>query len=133
MQRMYGTSRPDIWEMYGGHAAVSHRAWRQGWLTLQPCDHIYETDLHDPAGRSEVFRVQREMQPRLLLIEFPQSYWINLSRYDYHKNSQRQHLKGLREKQRPFAQLAASLASNQQANGDMYLIEQPLLGARTES
>ena len=126
MQRMYGTSRPDIWEVFGGHAEVSYRAWQQGWLALQPCDQVYGIDLHNPAERSEVFRVQREMQPRLILIEFPCTYWSSLSRIIYVTNAQKQKLKRLREKHRPFVQLAASLAKNQQANGDMYLIEQPL-------
>ena len=62
-----------------------------------------------------------------MLIEFPNSYWKSLSRVKLvAKNAQKQRYKRLREKYRPFVQLAASLAKNQLANGDMYVIEQPL-------
>ena len=54
MQQMYGTIRPDVFEVFGGHAEVSSQAWSQGWLTLQPLDITYGTDLRGSEEREDL-------------------------------------------------------------------------------
>ncbi len=46
--RMYGSKRPDVIEVFGGHSEISMVASRQGWFAMQPFDQKYGTDLRDP-------------------------------------------------------------------------------------
>ena len=96
MQRMHGTSRPDILEVFGGHAEVSVQAWKHGLLALQPVDIEYGTDLSSPDEREDLIASIRETQPRLVIVEFPCTLWSSLSRFNYRGSSGRQKLEGLR-------------------------------------
>ena len=87
MQRAYGTTRPDIWEVFGGHAEVSLQGWRQGWLALQPIDQVYGDDLSVYEERRELLRIQERTRPRLVLIEFPCTFWSQLARTNYHRSN----------------------------------------------
>ena len=70
MERMYGTSRPDIWEVFEGHAEVSYQAWRQGWLSVQPVDLLYGANLSSYHQREEILEMQKTLRPRLVIMEF---------------------------------------------------------------
>ena len=110
MSRMYGTSRPDVWEIFGGHAEISVQAWRQGWLAMQPIDKIYGADLLQQEQRREVLDCQRKLQPRLIVIQFPCTYWTSLTRINYRTPSRRQKLKQLRQQHMFFLTLCEQLS-----------------------
>ena len=96
MSRVYGTSRPDVWEVFGGHSEVSYQAWSQGWLALQPIDKLYGADLSRQEERNQVLNIQEQRSPRLVLIEFPCTYWCQLAKINYTTNAAKQKLKRLR-------------------------------------
>ena len=125
MERMHGTSRPDVLEVFGGHAEVSVQAWKHGLLALQPVDLEYGADLTRPAEREDLLDSIRETRPRLVIIEFPCTLWSSLSRMNYRGSSGRQRLEGLRREQRPFLQLTADIAHLQREAGDDFLVENP--------
>jgi hypothetical protein len=62
-QRLYGTCRPDVLEVFGGHAEISLRASMQGWMALQPIDKVYGSDLQEARQREELFDSINECQP----------------------------------------------------------------------
>ena len=52
--RHYGDGRPDVLEVFGGHAQISLRAAGHGWLALQPFDMLYGQDLLGPSQLKEL-------------------------------------------------------------------------------
>ena len=94
-QAIYGTTRPDVVELFGGHAEISYQGWKQGWLALQPIDKIYGTDLFEPEQRRGCLEMIEQQQPRLAILEFPCTYWSQLTRTNYSTNSGKQKLKKL--------------------------------------
>ena len=48
-QHLYGTSRVEILEVFGGHCEVSMRAYKRGRMTSQPYDIIAGCELEDGA------------------------------------------------------------------------------------
>ncbi len=49
MDRWHGTTRPDMWEIFGGHSEITLQASKMGWVGMRPIDILYGTDLRDPA------------------------------------------------------------------------------------
>ena len=82
-------------------------------MALEPVDRVYGADLRDPQVREDVWKTLREAGPRLVLVEFPCTYWSQLTRLNFRTNSDRQRLKKLRESHRPFTKLAAEIAEYQ--------------------
>ena len=126
MTRVYGTGRPDIWEISGNHCEVSLAAWRQGWLALQPFEITNSSSHHDPNQCQEVLELLEKWRPRLVAVGFPHSYWVNLCNITDYRNSDRQKLKRLRERHRPFLEMCNSIGLQQLENGDDFLLQQPL-------
>ena len=62
----------------------------------------------------------------MVLIEFPCTYWSQLTQINFTTNSSKQKLKKLRESHRPFINLTRQIVDNQVANDDFYLVENPL-------
>jgi len=129
MQKMYGTARPDVWEIFGGHAEISMQAWRAGWMALQPIDAVYGDDLKDKNQRKHVLETIRKTQPRLVIVEFPCTYWSNLTHLNFRSQERRRMLKKLQASEMIFLELAEQIARLQMANGDDFLLENPLCSA----
>lgn len=51
-EAMFGSDRPDVVEILGGHAEVSVQFSRRGWNSMQPIDVVNGDDLRDEATRS---------------------------------------------------------------------------------
>ena len=93
MQQGHGTIRADVFEKLGGHAEVSSQAWSQGWLALQPLDITYGTDLRESEERDELLRTIIETHPRLVLVEFPCTYWSHLTTLNLRTVAEKQKLR----------------------------------------
>ena len=74
-----GDTRPDVIEIFGGHAEVSLQFARKGWSVSQPIDEIYGCDLKDSAERQKVLDLVRSQRPSLLIISWPCKYRRKLS------------------------------------------------------
>ena len=120
MRRVHGTTRPDVWELFGEHSQVSLQAWRQGWLSIQPVNLLSGADLSSYNQRDEILQMQKTCRPRLVIMEFPVPFWKQLSRVNPSTNGGRQRLKRLREKHRPFLSLTEDVAAQQLAGGDVF-------------
>jgi hypothetical protein len=73
--RVFGNSRPDLLEVFGGHSETSQQFAKKGFFALQPIDAKYGSNLSDPAEREELLQtIDREL-PRLVMAEFPCTLW----------------------------------------------------------
>ena len=95
-QKLHGTSRPDILEIFGGHAEVSLTAARRGWWCMEPVDLQYGADLYDPQQREQILQEVKVKKPRLVLLEFPCKVWGSLSENNYHRGRRQGGQKSLR-------------------------------------
>lgn len=57
MTAVYGDSRPDVIEIFGGAAEVSLQFAQRGWNVIQPIDIIHGVDLKDSAARESVCKL----------------------------------------------------------------------------
>jgi len=126
---MYGTTRPDLWEVFGGHAEISWQGSRAGLLVMQPLDVLWGCDLRDEKQRSEALRLQRTHRPRLVVIQFPCKVWSQLANLNYCTAGQRNELDELRRNDLVFVELAVQMAQIQKENGDYFIIENPATSA----
>ena len=83
MSRMYGTTRPDIWEISGNHSEVSHAAWRQGWLALQPFEIANYSERYDPDQSAELLTLLEKWRPRLVVVGFPHLWQVKALALDF--------------------------------------------------
>ena len=67
--------RPDLLEVFGGHASTTERASYHGLTALRPRGYIYGDDLKDPRVRELLLHEIRFAQPRVVLIGWPCRYW----------------------------------------------------------
>ena len=65
-------------------------------------------------------------RPRLVIVEYPKTYWTKLNGADPTTNGGKQKLKKLREHHRPFLALTQQIAEHQNRSGDDFLLELPL-------
>lgn len=121
-----GDSRPDVIEIFGGHAEVSLQFARKGWNVIQPCDEIYGSDLRDPAERKKLVDFVRNQRPRLLLIEWPCKLWGKLTDTNFRSPQEKRRLMKKRAQERIFLELTDELFQVQWSNGDDALAENPL-------
>ncbi len=68
---VYEASRPDLREVFGGHAEISWQASKAGLLVMQPLDILWGCDWRDKGQREKALQMQRKHRPRLLVIQFP--------------------------------------------------------------
>ena len=71
-QRQYGTGSADVWEVGASHNRVSDRAYREGWLTLQPQNKV---EYENPVFKNFILEVLDERAPRLIVLETPAKIW----------------------------------------------------------
>lgn len=120
------SQRPDILEVFGGHAEVSLRFSQWGWRALEPCDIKYGSDLRDPQARAHILRTIREHRPRLVVVEYPCTRWSPLTNLTYRTSQERRRLRKLQQAERPFLDLTENIFDIQIENGDEALGENPL-------
>ena len=118
-----GDTRPDVIEIFGGHAEVSLQFARKGWSVSQPIDEIYGCDLKDSAERQKVLDLVRSQRPRLLIISWPCEYWGKLTDANFRSKQERRRLMQKREQERPLLQFTEELFDIQIGHGDDALAE----------
>ena len=95
MTRAYGTTRPDLWEVYGDHQQVSMQVYHEGWSTLRPFN-CFE-GLEVKTNASFVLDTINTHRPRLVIVEYPKTSWPKLKGVDQTTNGGKQKLSKLRE------------------------------------
>lgn len=120
------SQRPDILEVFGGHAEVSLRFSQWGWRALEPCDVKYGCDLRDPRNRAHILHTIREHRPRLVVVEYPCTRWSPLTNLTYRTSQERRRLRKLRQAELPFLELTENIFDIQIQNDDDALGENPL-------
>eukprot|EP00438_Fugacium_kawagutii_P019541 Skav235674 [mRNA] locus=scaffold358:1207972:1219069:- [translate_table: standard] len=93
---------------------------------MQPMDKIYGCDLRDPEAREQLKSFVREQRPRLVLVEYPCTFWSPLSFTNDRTMQEKRRLAQLRKGERPFLDLCEDLFNIQlETDGDL-LLENPL-------
>ena len=128
-QAVFGTSRPDLLEVFGGDAEVSLRFSRKGWFVLQPQDVIYGNDLRESSERERLLDLIDKQKPRLVIISYPCRYWTALSNINYRSAQGRRKLARLRRAEHPFLELCSEIFKRQIDRGDDALGENPQCSA----
>ena len=128
-QRMFGTSRPDVVEVFGGECEVSFRFARAGFFAGQPYDIRYGTDLLDPSERARLLQTLASLRPRLAIVAFPCTVWSSMCNINFRTQQARRLLAKRRREQLPFLELTNQIFLDQMERGDDALGEQPLLAA----
>lgn len=123
---MFGSDRPDVVEIFGGHCEVSMQFARRGWNSMEPSDVVYGDDLRDEDTRKGVLERLRKARPRLAIVEYPRTFWSQLASTNYRTNQQKRRLAKLRKKDEPFLELCESIFEEQIKRGDDALAENPL-------
>ena len=77
---MYSFSRVNVTEVFGVHCEVSVRSYKGGWMTSQLYDLVDGCDLRDVEQAKGLLADIARLQPRLVLIQFP-STWYALLRH----------------------------------------------------
>ena len=128
-QSVFGSSRPDLLEVFAGGAEVSLQFARRGWFTLEPCDILYGSDPSDPQERDRIESIVREQKPRLVIISFPCRFWSKLTDTNFRTPQERRRLQKLRKAELPFLELCERIFEEQLRRGDDALGENPLWSA----
>lgn len=87
---------------------------------MQPIDVLWGADPREPRVRAEVLRLQMEHRPRLVIIQFPCTYWSPI---------QRLNARTTKDKRRLALELVVAMAEQQMRAGDYFLIENPAKSA----
>jgi hypothetical protein len=124
--RKYGTNRPDIVEVFGGHGEISMVGAKQGWL----CNQIYDInsgiDLSLESERNSLKADLVRLSPRLVIVEFPCTPWSLISNMNYgYSNERKQELRRIRLRHKPFLELTRDIFEIQIAHGNHALTENP--------
>jgi hypothetical protein len=126
-QHFFGSSRPDLLEVFAGAAEVSLQFSRRGWFVLEPVDIKYGWDLSDVEARDDILRMIDEYKPRLVTVAYPCRFWSPLSETNYRTPQRRRLLSRLRKREEPFLDLTEKIFDRQIKRGDDALGESPLL------
>lgn len=97
VESVYGSGRPDVVEIFGGHAEVSLQFSRRGWNAMQPVDSVYGDDLRDDSTRSWLKDVVKRTKPRLAVISYPCKLWSLMTNLNYTTPQQKRRLAKLRK------------------------------------
>ena len=124
--RPVGQLRPDVFEVFGGKAAISHEAARQGLTVSNVVDSRYGWDLHDPLQLRWVEDYVAHSCPRFVAIEFPCGPYTVLTYINYATPQRKQELRRRWRRHRPFIQLTEHIFRTQLARGDHAFAENPL-------
>ena len=122
----FGSTRPDILEVFGGAAEVSMQFSKYGWSAMQPCDVIYGDDLRCEDTRNQLIDRVRTEKPRLVVIEYPCRLWSKMADVNYISPQQKRRLAKLRKEEEPYLELCEQLFYEQIQRGDDALAENPL-------
>ena len=125
-ERMYGSSRPDVVEIFGGCAEVSMQFAKRGWSAMEPCDVVYGDDLRDASVRKALMSRIRSEKPRLAVISYPCRFWSKLTDVNFRSSQQKRRLNKLRRQEEPFLELCEEVFEEQISRGDDALAENPL-------
>ena len=123
---MFGSSRPDLLEVFGGASDVSLQFGRRGWYVLEPSDLVSFDNLGHVGVKERVLEFVQEQKPRLVVVNYPRKLWSQLTVVNYASKQRRQVLKKLKRQERPFLDLCESLFKEQLDRGDDALTESPL-------
>lgn len=126
-RHFYGTDRPDLLEVFAGAAEISLRFSRRGWCVSEPVDIDYGCDLRDQGNREEFLKMIDDQRPRLVVVEYPCTWWSALSETNYRTPQQRRRLAKLRKRDEPFLKLTEDIFDKQIARDDDAPGENPLL------
>lgn len=128
-QKVYGDSRPDVCEIFGGAAEVSLQFSRRGWFCSEPIDICYGSDLRDQYTRDRIKGFIKEQKPRLLIVSYPCTYWSSLAATNYVTPQQKRRLSKLRKADEVFLELCEELFNIMVEQGGDILLENPLASA----
>lgn len=123
---MFGDSRVDVVEIFGGAAEISLQFARRGWHVVQPIDLEYGHDLRDSAVRQQVIDLVNETKPRLVIVSWPCRFWGKLVDVNFSTPQRKRRLHQLRKEERPFLELTETLFDIQIKNNADALGKNPL-------
>ena len=126
MTSVYGDTRPDVIEIFGGAAEVSLQFAQRGWNVIQPIDIIHGVDLKDSAVREDICKLIDDKKPRLVIVEYPCRLWGKWTDVNYNTPQRKRLLNKLRNAERPFLEFCEKVFDMQLARGDQALAENPL-------
>ena len=102
-------NRPDLLEVFAGHAEVSTRFASWGWRTSEPLDIMYDTDLRDEHTRQWLLSWIETQRPRLVLVAYPCKLWSVLTNIQYTTGQEKRRLQKLRKQEMPFLELCEAI------------------------
>ena len=109
-----GDHRPDIYEIFGGHGAITYHAVDYNLTAARPRDYVYGDDLREPTVRREVLDDLYWLRPRVVVIGWPCRYWGSLTKINFRGPEGRQRLRRLRRLEMPFLHLTEEACHQQQ-------------------
>ena len=124
--KRYISSRPDIMEVFAGHAEVSHRFACWGWCVSEPYDIIYNGDLRDEGNRKKLLDTIRELRPRLVTIAYPCTVWSPINNLGCQTSQEKRRLRKRQRADLPFLELTEQIFETQLGHGGDALGENPV-------
>ena len=122
-------NRPDLLEVFAGHAEVSSRFANWGWQTAEAVDILYGTDLRDEHTRHWLLSWIESQKPRLVLVAYPCKLWSILTNIQHSTGQERRRLFKLRKQELPFLELCEAIFELHIKLGGDALGENPLHSA----
>jgi hypothetical protein len=120
------SSRPDILEIFAGHAEVSMNFSRWGSSTMEPVDQIYGMDLTVESSRERVKSWIVKHRPRLVLVEYPSRVWSPIMNLTHTTPQARRRLQARRLRERPFLEFCEEIFTLHLKHGGDALAQNPL-------
>ena len=127
-----GQERPSVLEVCAGEANTTAVFKEEGHRTCRPRDLIYGDDILDPAVRWTILEEVRQARPKLVIMGWPCRLWGTWQNVNYPTRSDRQELRRLRKREKPFLDFFRDLAWEQISRGDHIIGENPLFSAALE-
>ena len=123
------TERPSLLEVCVGEAQSTTVFQEAGREVMRPRDALYGDDILCKATRDGILADVRTQRPKLVLMGWPCTLWSTLSNVNHRTPEERQRLRRLRQKEKPFLTLFRDLAREQLGRGDHIVGENPLYSA----